>query len=57
MLDIKYRFTRGDSDITEIIKKCQNIMMRIVIHYALSIAINQERYLINVRRIVGKCAI
>ena len=57
MLDIKYRFTRGDSDITEIIKKCQNIMMRIVIHYALSIAINQERYLINVRRIVGKSAI
>ena len=57
MLDIKYRFTRGDSDITEIIEKCQNIMMRIVIHYALSIAINQERYLINVRRIVGKFAI
>ena len=30
MLDIKYRFTCGDSDISEIIKKCQNMMTRIV---------------------------
>ena len=29
MLDIKYRFTCGDSDLSEIIKKCQNIMTRI----------------------------
>ena len=57
MLDIKYRFTRGDSDISEITKKCQNIMMSIVIHYALLIPINQERYIINVRRIVGKFTI
>ena len=31
MLDIKYRFTCGDSDLSEVIKKCQNIMARIVI--------------------------
>ena len=31
MLDIKYRFTCGDSDLSKIIKKCQNIMTRIVI--------------------------
>ena len=31
MLDIKYRFTCGDSDLNEIIKKCQNIMTRIVV--------------------------
>ena len=30
MLDIKYRFTSGDSDLGEIIKKCQNFMARIV---------------------------
>ena len=30
MLDIKYRFTCDDSDRSEIIKKCQNIMTRIV---------------------------
>ena len=30
MIDIKYRFTCGDSDVSEIIKKCQNIMTRIV---------------------------
>ena len=30
MLDIKYRFTCGDWDPREIIKKCQNIMTRIV---------------------------
>ena len=30
MLNIKYRFTCGDSDLSEIIKKCQNIMTRIV---------------------------
>ena len=30
MLDIKYRFTCGDSDLNEIIKKFQNIMARIV---------------------------
>ena len=29
MLDIKYRFTCGDSDLSEIVKKCQNIMRRI----------------------------
>ena len=28
MLDIKYRFTCGNSDLSEIIKKCQNIMTR-----------------------------
>ena len=31
MLDFKYRFTCGDSDLSEIIKKCQNIMARIVV--------------------------
>ena len=31
MLDIKYRFTCDDSDLSQIIKKCQNIMMRIVV--------------------------
>ena len=30
MLDIKYRFTYRDSDLSKIIKKCQNIMTRIV---------------------------
>ena len=30
MLDIKYRFTCGYSDLSEIIKKWQNIMTRIV---------------------------
>ena len=30
MLDIKYCFTCGDSDLSEIIKKCQNIITRIV---------------------------
>ena len=30
MLDIKYRFTYGDSDLSEIIKKCQNVMARVV---------------------------
>ena len=30
MLDIKCRFTCGDSDLSEVIKKCQNIMTRIV---------------------------
>ena len=30
MVDMKYRFTCGDSDLSEIIKKCQNIMTRIV---------------------------
>ena len=30
MVDIKCRFTCGDSDLGQIIKKCQNIMMRIV---------------------------
>ena len=31
MLDIKYRFTCDDSDLSQIIKKCQNIMTRIVV--------------------------
>ena len=31
ILDIKYRFTYGDSDLSETIKKCQNIMTRVVI--------------------------
>ena len=31
MLDIKYRFTCSDSNLSEIIKKCQNIMTRIVV--------------------------
>ena len=30
MLDIKYRLTGRDSDLVEVIKKCQNIMTRIV---------------------------
>ena len=30
MLDIKYRFTCGESDLTEIIQKCQNILTSIV---------------------------
>ena len=29
MLDVKYRFTCGDSDISEIIKMCKNILTRI----------------------------
>ena len=33
MLDIKRRFTCGDSDLSKIIKKCQNIMTRIVDYY------------------------
>ena len=31
MLDIKYRFTCGDLDLSEINKKCQNIMTRTVV--------------------------
>ena len=31
MLDIKYRFTCDDSELSQIIKKCQNIMTRIVV--------------------------
>ena len=31
MLDIKYRFTCGDSDLSKIMKKCPNIMARIVV--------------------------
>ena len=31
MLDIKYRFTCCDSGLSEITKKCQNIMTRIVV--------------------------
>ena len=31
MLDVKYRFTCGDSDVSEIIKKYQNVMTRIVV--------------------------
>ena len=31
MLDIKYHFTCGDSDLSEIIKKYQNIMARIAV--------------------------
>ena len=30
MLDIKYRFTYGQSDLSEVIRKYQNIMARIV---------------------------
>ena len=30
ILDVKYRFTCGDSDLCLIIEKCQNIMTRIV---------------------------
>ena len=29
MVNIKYRFTCGESDLSKIIKKCQNIMTRI----------------------------
>ena len=32
MLDIEYRFTCGDSDLSEIMKKCQNIMTRIAVY-------------------------
>ena len=37
-LDIKYRFTCGDLNLNEIIKKCQNIMTRIVVsgHFLLT---------------------
>ena len=37
MLDIKYHFTCGDSDVSQIIKKCQNIMTIVVwkIYFAL----------------------
>ena len=37
MLDIKYRFTCGDSDLSKIVLKCQNVMTRIVwkIYFAL----------------------
>ena len=31
MLDIKYRFTCGDSELSEIIERCQNIVTRIVV--------------------------
>ena len=31
MLDIKYRFTCGDSDVSEIIKKYQNVLAWIVV--------------------------
>ena len=33
ILDIKHSFTCGDSDLCQIIKKCQNIMSRIVDYY------------------------
>ena len=39
MLDTKYCFTCGDSDPNEIIKKCQNIMTRIVVQTALDTTI------------------
>ena len=41
MLDIKYRFTCGDSDLREIIKKCQNFMRKIVFY---SIKLNYVSY-------------
>ena len=37
MLDIKYRFTCGDSDQSEIIKKCQNIMTRIALKFSFAL--------------------
>ena len=40
MLDIKYRFTCGDSDLSEIIKKCQNIMTRMVVRALTSFHFN-----------------
>ena len=46
MLDIKYRFTCGDSDLSEIIKRCQNIMARIVVGQCVSsLIINFEQYI------------
>ena len=34
MLDIKYRFTCGESDLSKIIRKCQNIMARIAVFFS-----------------------
>ena len=40
MLDIKYRFTCGDSDLSEIIKKYLNIMTRIDLNRVCGILLN-----------------
>ena len=34
MLDIKYLFTYGDSDLSQIIKSCQNILTRILQNFS-----------------------
>ena len=51
MLDITYRFTCGDSDISEIIKKYLNIMTRIDLDRVCGILLNmlfdKERVVIN----------
>ena len=46
MLDIKYRFTGGDLDLREIIKKCQNIMTRFVwkLYFALYSSNNESPF-------------
>ena len=40
MVDIKYRFTCGDSYLSEIIKKCQYIMTRIIWKFPMMIQIS-----------------
>ena len=42
MVDIKCRFTCGDSDLGQIIKKCQNIMMRIVWKLSFTLYISND---------------
>ena len=46
MLDIKYRFTCRDSDLSKIIKKCQNIMTRIVwkVSFTLHLSIDNSTF-------------
>ena len=42
MLDIKYRFSYGDSNLSEVIKNCQNIVARIV--WKISFALYSSNY-------------
>ena len=42
MVDIKCGFTCGDSDLGQIIKKCQNIMMRIVWKLSFTLYISND---------------
>ena len=56
MLDIKYRFTCGDSDLSEIIKKCQNIMTRIVVQTAFDTTILTIYLTIHKHKAIHKTA-